>query len=55
MIIESEYLERLIEQSRWLPVGLVRVCIEDGIVITLNRTQDGWVVSVAMKEKETES
>jgi hypothetical protein len=52
VIITAEYLERLIEQSRWLPVGLVRVYIEPGIVIELNRTDRGWIVSVRRHPEE---
>jgi hypothetical protein len=52
MILTTEYLERLIEQSRWLPVGIVRVYIEPGIVIELNRTESGWIVSVRRRVEE---
>jgi hypothetical protein len=52
MILSAEYLERLIEQSRWLPVGVTRVYIEPGIVIELNRTSSGWLVSIRRQPTE---
>jgi hypothetical protein len=52
MILTTEYLERLIEESRWLPTGTTRVYIEDGIVIELNRTASGWIVSVRRRPEE---
>jgi hypothetical protein len=52
VILTTEYLERLIEQSRWLPVGLVRVYIEPGIIIELNRTDRGWIISVRRRTAE---
>jgi hypothetical protein len=52
MILTTEYLERLIEESRWLPTGLTRVYIEPGIVIELNRSKSGWIVSVRRRPEE---
>jgi hypothetical protein len=52
MILTAEYLERLIEQSRWLPTGVTRVYIERDIVVELNRTASGWIVSVRRQPTE---
>jgi hypothetical protein len=52
MNLSAEYIERLIERSLWLPIGHTRVYIEAGIVIELNRTATGWIVSIRRHPEE---